>query len=98
VATWRPAGAVDPDSSRLPLLVNENACASGASAAGRIEEPDVDYRADAVVITFRVEQRGGSQDCQGNPDTPYVLDLQEPVGDRQLLDGGRRPPSPPAER
>jgi hypothetical protein len=95
VATWQPDGPVDPVSTRLALLVNENECASGATATGRIKDPDVEYRAESVVITIRVEQRGGDQDCQGNPDTPFVLNLDEPVGNRQLLDGGRRPPAPP---
>ena len=94
VATWRVSGTTDPTSTQLPLLVNETACASGRSAEGRIKA-DVDYRSDAVVITIRVRPRGGDQDCPSNPDTPYLLRLDEPVGDRVLLDGGQRPPSPP---
>lgn len=97
VASWRPDGAVDRRSQELPVLVNENECASGTSATGRIREPDIVYRRDAVVITIRVAVRGGSQDCQGNPDTPYVVQLEEPLGTRELLDGGKRPPAVPGE-
>jgi hypothetical protein len=94
-ASWRIDGSVDPAATEVPLMVNENACASGRTAEGRIEEPDVDYRRDAVVVTIRVRERSGDQDCPGNPDTPYVLRLDEPVGNRALLDGGQRPPAPP---
>ena len=96
VASWRVNGTVDPESKRVPLLVQEQECASGRSAEGRIREPDVDYRREAVVVTIRVRDRGGDQSCPGNPDTPFVLRLDEPIGDRALLDGGKRPPVPPA--
>lgn len=96
VATWRVDGPVDARATELPLLVRERACASGQSAEGRIDDPDVDYRRDSVVITVEVRQRSSSEDCPGNPETPYLLRLEEPVGDRRLLDGGRRPPAPPA--
>lgn len=95
VASWRPDGAVDRQSRELPVLVNENECASGASATGRIQEPDIEYRRDAVIITIRVSVRSGSVDCPSNPDTPYVVQLDEPLGRRELLDGGKRPPAPP---
>lgn len=97
-ATWRVDGTLDRDSTRLPLLVTERECASGRSAEGRIQQPDVDYTRDAVVITVRVERRSGDQDCQGNPETPYLLELDEPVGDRRLLDGGTSPPTPPQNK
>ena len=95
VAAWRVQGTLDPAATRLPLLVQERECASGQSAEGRIERPDVEYRSDAVIVTVRVRDLGGDQDCPGNPDTPFVLRLDEPVGDRELLDGGKRPPAPP---
>lgn len=97
VASWRPDGTVNGQSLQLPVLVNEDECASGASATGRIQQPDIQYRRDAVVITIRVAVRSGSEDCQGNPDTPYVVQLEEPIGTRELLDGGTRPPALPQE-
>lgn len=80
----------------MPLLVTERECASGASATGRFQEPDVDYRANTVVVEIRGEQRSNSEDCPSNPETPYLLRLDEPLGDRMLLDGGMRPPALPA--
>jgi len=76
----------------LDLWVHENACASGQSATGRIE-PRVDYGADSITVTITVTYAGGDQACPGNPDTPYTLTLDEPVGDRVINDGGTSPPT-----
>lgn len=94
VASWEVSRPVDETVTTVPLLIREQACASGRSAEGRIEAPEVDYRQDAVVVTIRVQKRSDSEDCPGNPDTRYVLRLQEPLGKRPLLDGGQRPPAP----
>jgi hypothetical protein len=100
LARWHLAEDPGPSDKTLSLLVHEIECASGQSAEGRIATPDVEYRQDAVVITMRVERRSDSEQCPGNPDTPYTLELQEPVGTRALLDGGMTPPASPepAER
>lgn len=95
LARWHLAADPRPEDQTLPLLVNEIECASGQSADGRIATPEVEYRQDAVVITMRVERRSDSEDCPSNPDTPYNLELREPVGTRALLDGGQTPPASP---
>jgi hypothetical protein len=98
VALWAPAPDADlsPSAVEIDLLVNERACASGQDAEGRIAPPGVEYRDDAVVVTIRVIPKPGPQTCPSNPDTPYTLTLDEPLGDRELLDGGEDPPAPPA--
>jgi hypothetical protein len=97
VARWAPAPDADvgPEVTTIPILVNEMECASGQSAEGRVLEPAVDYRDDAVVVTVRVIPLGGAQTCPGNPNTPASLELTEPLGERVLLDGGAIPPAPP---
>lgn len=79
----------------IPVLVKEWACAGGSDAAGRIPDPQVAYRDDAVIVTFRVIPRGGPQDCPGHPPTPFTVELSEPLGGRVLLDGGVDPPAAP---
>lgn len=81
---------VGPESSTVPILVNEVQCASGRSAEGRIEVA-VDYRADEVEFDVGVRPRGGDQDCPTNPTTPYTVELDEPLGDRSIV--GERPVS-----
>jgi hypothetical protein len=84
---------VDP--SELPLAtgatvihghLQEQACASGQSPAGRIAGPTIEYRSDAVVVTFSVRTIGGR--CPSNPTYPVTVELTEPLGTRTLIDGG----------
>ncbi|WP_432489644.1 hypothetical protein [Kineococcus sp. SYSU DK018] len=89
VATWRVVEPPAPESTQVPLLVNEVSCASGQSAEGRIQKPEVAYQPEAVIITVRVEYAGGAQECPSNPDTPLTVELSEPVGARELVDGGQ---------
>lgn len=76
----------------LDLWVHETACASGQPATGRIQ-PLVDYGDDRITVTITVVYAGGFQTCPGNPDTPYTLTLDEPVGDREIKDGSTSPPT-----
>jgi hypothetical protein len=87
-AQWALAPDVElrPGTTELPLLVGEVACASGRTAEGRVDV-DVEYGEDVVVLTARVRPLPGGQDCPGNPPTPYVVRLDEPLGDRALVNG-----------
>ena len=99
-APWnldRGQAPVGPDTRRLEIGVLERSCASGHSAEGRIAPPTVDYLTDTVVIVIGVVPRPGGQDCQGNPVTPFVVELSEPLGERRLLDGSTFPLRDPAQ-
>lgn len=91
-ATWTldPAYPYSPDSTELHVLAMEQECASGQSATGRVVK-NVAYESDRVVVTLVVIQREGAQTCQGNPPTPVVLTLDQPIGSRTLYDGGSYP-------
>jgi hypothetical protein len=71
-------------------LLREQACASGGSPAGRILGPWIEYRSDAIVVTYRVRVVGGR--CPMNPTYPITINLAEDLGSRSLLDGGVDPP------
>jgi hypothetical protein len=93
-ATWRldpAAPAPTPESTEIPILVHERECASGEPATGRIADPQVRADANRIVVPVFVRPVEGGAECPGNPDTPYVLRLPEPLGDRALLDGGLVP-------
>lgn len=87
-AQWAmdPSVQLTPEMTEIPLLVGEVGCASGRDATGRISASVVGSD-EALEITVYVEPLPGGQDCQGNPLTPYVLDLGEELGDRQLVNG-----------
>jgi hypothetical protein len=96
-APWEPAQDADlsPESTSIDVLVNEVGCAGGQPADGRIPQPDIVYDHETVVITIGVVPRPGDQTCPGNPDTAYSVELAEPLGGRQLLDGSQDPPTEP---
>lgn len=92
---WRIDTASSPTaaSSSFAVEVHEQACASGRTAEGRIADPIVEYAEDAITITIPVRRvEADSVTCQGNPWTPFVIELNEPIGERLLLDGGPWPP------
>ena len=96
----RPASWwVDPATLPLPAstrtiqgFIQEGACAGGQSPEGRILDPVIAYRSDAIEVTFTVAQQPGEQDCPGNPSFPVEIRLSEPLGTRALLDGSEAPP------
>ncbi len=85
--------ALDPDSapaasdSALSLLVTERACSSGRDAEGRVRLVDLEQTAEAVTVWVAVEPEEGAAGCPSNPPTPFTVDLDEPLGDRLILDG-----------
>jgi hypothetical protein len=98
-ASW----ALDPaypaptsSSTELHVLVWELACSGGRPATGRMSVPVVHVSATTVTITLGVRPLRGFQDCPLGPGTPAIIRLPEPLGDRQLLDGGHEPPITPS--
>ena len=62
-----------------------------------ILDPWVAADPQRVLVLFAVRAGAGVQTCPGNPSTKVRVDLGEPLGDRQLLDGGRFPAGDPSE-
>lgn len=95
-ARWRlPGEQPSADATSVPILATEIACSSGQPAGGRLAEPLVEYREDAVVITMRVTPPEGEFfTCAGNPETAVTVELDEPLGDRELRDGFWYPARP----
>jgi hypothetical protein len=86
---WRLPGEPPPaDATTVTILATEIGCSGGQSADDRLAEPIVEYQEDAVVITMRVTPpEGGAFTCVGNPDSTVTVQLDEPLGDRELRDG-----------
>jgi hypothetical protein len=93
-ATWTldPAVPYSATATEVDVLVEEWECHSFKTAEGRIAQ-NVQYRADAVIVTLAVRQPVGNgiETCPGTPPTPYVVQLDNAVGSRNLDDGGRWP-------
>lgn len=89
------AEAPSPDATSIDLLVVERACASGQSAEGRVELVELAETADEVQLRIGVRPRDADgADCQGNPGTPFTVELSDPLGDRDIVDASVVPPRP----
>jgi hypothetical protein len=67
-------------------LVSRLECNNGIT--GAVMAPNVQIRNSEIVVTFQVEPKEpGGADCQGNEWVPYEVTLNEPIGDRALIDG-----------
>ena len=88
-ATWRvdPAAHIEASSEKIPVLVREAGCASGVTVTDRIVSR-VSYSADVVTIDIRAKRLSGNQTCQ-SVESPFVVELREPLGGRQLRDRNR---------
>lgn len=97
-AKWElaPDQSLQPDTQRLDVLVTELGCASGMPPDGRVVPAAAIYRERDIIVIFGVEPLPGAQTCQGAPPARVTLELEEPVGDRVLLDGYSLPPEPRA--
>jgi hypothetical protein len=100
LASWLfdPAAALpDEDSTRFAALVTELACTGSTEMGARLQPPTIVYGETDVIVIFSALPLGGdAHDCAGNPSTPVVVELSEPLGDRLLLDGSAFPPADPA--
>jgi hypothetical protein len=88
------ADTPSPGDTSVDLLVHERECASGHSAEGRIELVELNETTEQVQLRVGVRPRDGDQNCQGNPPTPFTIDLGEPLGDREIVDASVVPPRP----
>lgn len=93
---WGSADEPTPETTGFDALVTELACASGQSAEGRVAGPQVVRARDIVLVVFAIRPLPGGQDCQGNPSTRATVDIGEPLGDRELVDGGKLRPGNPS--
>jgi hypothetical protein len=99
LATWvldpdaPPPGA---DATTFAALVSERTCTSGQPMGGRLRPPSISYSPTSVVVVFAaLPLEGNAFNCPSNPATRVVVELREPLGPRDLLDGAFFPPAEP---
>ncbi len=90
--TFDPMNPPDSAADEIHLLVTERACASGELATGRIVLTDVVEGDDVIDLVIGVRERAGGADCPSNPPTPFVVELDAPLGDRAVRDAAVIPP------
>jgi hypothetical protein len=81
-----PSLPPSPGSDRIALLVTEFECNSGQDADGRIEVVELAETGSTVELVIGVRASGAQMaSCQGNPATPFTVDLERPLGNRVIL-------------
>jgi hypothetical protein len=88
-----PTAAPGPDATTLTLLATEHACASGQPPDGRKIVTTVTETEADVSILVLVEGMGMAT-CPSNPPFPVTVQLDQPLGSRQILDGSTLPGRP----
>jgi hypothetical protein len=86
------SAAVDGDATEVTVDVNETACTSARDPAPFLNEPALVSTEESVTVYWTSRPPVGGANCPGNPTSQQVLTLDEPLGDRPLLDGSRWPP------
>ena len=92
-----PRSGIDRSTSELPIGVTEMRCSGGRDPLPHLNEPEVveDQKSVTVYWTSRSDSKPGTYfSCIGNLPTETTLHLDEPLGDRKLLDGSVYPPRP----
>lgn len=78
---------IRPDSTSIRVQVVERACASGEPVGDRLVGPEILMTDTEVRIAFAAMPQLGAFECPANPGQPVLVELPEPLGDRQLVDG-----------
>ncbi len=90
VVEWElDAGAPPPEAgtTELQVLVTERACTGGRELGERLLGPQVVETDESVRISFAAIALTGNHACPSNPATPVTVELDAPLGDRELRDG-----------
>lgn len=79
----------DPEATQLTVLASDSQCSSGRDLEGLIE-PEVTYgksRIEVVLTAPSLETgKNSAYTCIGTAPTEYTLELDEPVGEREVVD------------
>jgi hypothetical protein len=88
-SSWRldPSFDAGPDAIELRVLVTERTMASGTPAADRLLEPELHLDSERAVLRIYVRPLEGYVGRSAKHETPVIVRLPEPLGNRELIDG-----------
>lgn len=87
---WRldPETPPDPSATTVTVLVTEQECVSGQELGDRLLDPQVVLTNDSLRLAFAAEPPPGDAfTCPSNPETQVTVELPEPLGDREIIEG-----------
>jgi hypothetical protein len=88
-SSWRPDPdfPVAPRDTQLHILLTEQTMASGRLAEDRILPPEVALEDGRLIMRCFVRPLEGYTGRSSRHETPVVVELPEPIGERELIDG-----------
>lgn len=92
------ATSPDPTATEVAVEILEIQCTSGRDPRPFLQEPTFVEDDDSVTVFWTSLVPEGASTCIGSAPVPHGLRLNEPLGDRELLDGSRWPAQPIAVR
>ena len=87
-----PDGGLDRTTTEPTVDVTERECASGRDPSEFLHDPHVVETDESVTVYWTSEPPRGAGNCMGSLPVEETLSLDEPLGDRELLDGSVYPP------
>lgn len=90
-----PPAAVDRE---IAVFATDPTCASGRPTGDRLLPALVEESDNEIRIAFAATPLAGAQTCPSHPPTPRQVILNEPIGNRTVLDGGTWPARPPTSQ
>lgn len=98
-ATWWMPEEAKPEDEVLTVRAMQISCASATKRRPEEFEPLVEETDERIAVAMFVEPlEGQAFECPGNPDTGVRIELEQPVGDRQIVDVGTYPERPAPNR
>ncbi|HEX5984084.1 MAG TPA: hypothetical protein VFY69_07760 [Solirubrobacterales bacterium] len=99
--TWDLASdqpPLTPETRSILVELGPGECSSGKPKAPRLQKPEIREQNGALLLSLWVRPLPpGFYTCEGIVEPPVRIELPEPLGERELLDGGTYPPRPAAE-
>ncbi len=88
-SSWRldPSFELTPEQTELRILVTEQTFASGTPAADRLQTPELYLDDDEVIIWVYIEPLVGYVGRSARHETPVIITLPCPLGEREVVDG-----------
>jgi hypothetical protein len=93
--TWSLAEdqLLTPSTRRVRVDLGAGECDSGRSQNDRLQKPEFREQNGKLLMSLWLRPLPpGGYTCQGLIETPVTIKLPEPLGERELMDGGAYPP------
>ena len=88
VAVWNASPEAAPSTTAQSFIAQVTRLGCNDGITGNVNAPNVQLSQTRIVITFSVERAtAGAHTCPGNAQVRYTVNIGEPIGNRQLIDG-----------